>query len=290
MWSIIFLYKDIFQQFFKGRKNNPNFYDCVKNIFFNFEQKILFSSNLTKYLRAEIERENLDLFNQLIKQFTFEEDKFKMEKSSKDSQNFDEEFNFLHQNCKLKVIFSLFFEKNEKSCIKNEAIYTNIAKPNFDFLIFELARTGKVSFSYNDFQKDAEVKTFFDNLYRIPQNISEIYIWDRHCNLEHPFFDSLKTVFVHYHTNKTNSPKEKNIFQKKRDLAEIFNKFKLKVAEESGQTHQRWMVFENIFVGVDNDFQYLKTQYHNWNIVVECNPQKVAKLLKDAEEDYELLR
>lgn len=184
---------------------------------------------------------------------------------------------------------------NDENLPKFSTVYLNISKTliqslnntksgildnliqNRHKLIFQLTAYNpkEVSFRYYDFRTNNEIKSFFDFLFNICTNYTEIDIFDRQINLQHNLYNSIKNIKkINYYTKKIyhlSCPQENRV------LRSNFNRIKI-FRIENNQIHERRIKIRNLIIEIDDDFWNLKVDRHTWKISILICDQTSAMI------------
>lgn len=288
----ILLYKDIILGFIRQDTHDKQIQKQIQKILENENSKHLFSKKLFVLLREGLEEEHLDQLERLFTKFS---DLGTNTASNQSSQNFDEEMLHIFSSNNTKQIITLSYNEPSdeiKKSINNIAILSYQSKPNYHWLVSELASIHpyKVTARCYEFNTNTDVSQFFNDLFNIPLKISNVNIFDSQCNLDHNKFNFLtaNTIKVNYFSKFKS--REKDQFDRRDEIKGHFgqsaNVFLIK---RGNRAHGRRIIFENLTVTLDDDFWNLDVNNTDWNIDVEYCEQTANNWL-NMKDLYEIFR
>ncbi len=249
----ILIYKDLIINFVSQRLKNKDQQKLISKIFSNDDSVFVYSKKFFQFIKDELGDDFTDEINALITKLS--DNRSNNIKSSDNSQNFDEEFLHIYRTHNKNVLVPISYSQLSElvsNQIHNFAIISEIQKPNFHWLVTQLAvlHPNKVTVKYSDFATNAEVNDFFNNVFRIPKLISKMAIFDRESNtFNHGKFDSFRnTASVFYYT--LNHPS----FQ---SIRGSFKKVSILTIGNPHRLHQRKLVFEGFVLTSNHSFSEL---------------------------------
>jgi hypothetical protein len=267
----ILLNKDIVVKFLSKNISDKDLVKQVKRILENENSVFLYSSKYLSFIKNELIENFEDEYQDFLK---FISDNGYSIKSSL-SNSYEDEFFNLYTNSKNKVMATFLYEKDEilLKSIQNLVILSQQKKPNYDWLVTQLAilHPNPIVVDCHDFLDNNSVVVFFEDLFRIPKSISEINIFDRQTStFLHNLFDKIiNRYFIKYYTLE-----HKNFSSDVKSIKNFFRKVKIFITKISKVTHGRRIVFENITIISDNDFNNL-TYSEPWEISIRYS-KKIA--------------
>jgi len=268
----ILFYMDIILGFV-SQKLNKKHLKQINQIIDNENNIFLYNKKFFQLLENKVLDENKLFFNSFITKIS-DNQKSKNIKSS-DSANFDDEFIHIYENSE-NVVLKFAYNDLIIKVIPNIAIISKQEKPNFNWLVVDLAIANprKVSLKYSDFKSNKEITELFENIFKIPKKINEVYIFDAFCNLQHNIYNFIiqKKININYYTKSdTTNYKSKEIDQQER-FEKIKQKFEKKAKiffTQPKNVHGRRILFENFIITSDNDFQNLLINSSDWNLDIQ---------------------
>jgi len=278
----ILTYKDLILGFIKQNLENKEHQKQVRQILGNENSVFLYSQKFFAFIKESIEPDELDTFQNLLKQFS---DYGQNIKSSSNSQNFGDEILHIFSATQDKVVVSISCNQPSQeiqNVIPNIAILSQQQKPNYHWLVVNLAilHPNKVTLRCFEFSTNAEINEFFENAFIIPKAISMVNIFDTQCNLNHDKFDYVvnNSLRVSYFTKFAS--REKSQFDRKDEIKNHFgNSAKVFLSNRGQKAHGRRVVFESIIITSDEDFWNLEVNGSDWNIDVEYSEQTARNWL-----------
>ena len=274
----VLIYKDLILGFIKQNLENKEHQKQVRQILGNENSVFLYSKKFFAFISESLEPDELDTFQNLLKQFT---DYGQNIKSSSNPQNFDEEMLHIFSTIQDKVVVSLSCNQPSQEIqtqIPNIAILSQQQKPNYHWLVANLAilHPNPIQLRNYDFKNDNEIDKLFYDIFSIPKNIRFVSIFDDACNLQHKKFDFLikNKVSVLYYTSKLNTSDSKQRFDN------LTKKFLVKMFGKPKGGHEREINFEGIIIIPTNDFWMLNvTDDKKWSISVLYHEEEAKKSL-----------
>jgi len=274
----ILTHKDLILGFIKQNLENKQHQKQVRQILDNENSVFLYSQKFFAFIKESIEPDELDTFQNLLKQFS---DYGQNIKSLSTSQTFNEEFLHIFSTTQDKVVISISCNKPNQEIqtqIPNIAVLSQQRKPNYHWLVVSLAilHPNPILVRNYDFENDKEVDEFFFDIFSIPKSIRFVSIFDDACNFQHNKFAFLskKKVSVLYYTVKL------NITDSKQRFDNLKKSFSVKMFAKPKGGHEREINFEGIIIIPTNDFWMLNiTDGKKWSISVLYNEIEAQKSL-----------
>lgn len=135
----ILFYKDVLLRYlsnsFENQQDKKNFYKILSNENSNF----LFSKKFLKFIKLELDEEDEMLYQSLYTKLA--DDGYNI-RSSETAETFEEELFHIYSQSQTNVVTHLAYQKPTEevlSKIPNTAIFSEIEKPNFHWLVVQLA-------------------------------------------------------------------------------------------------------------------------------------------------------
>lgn len=260
----ILFYKDLLIKFFV-LQNLPDVYQKQMNkILYNENSEFIHSRKYLEHLKAEFGPGNENLYQAIALRLI---DSNGQVTTLNNSPDFDSEFIQLNNLFVSKVLFKLAYNQTAFQ-LTNLAILTNQNKPNFDWLVVQLAISHpyKVTLTCDDFSSNQQVTEYFDTIFSIYERLSEVFIFNTHCNLDHDRLNSIIGKIVNYYTHYH---RYDNLLNKRELIKTFGQRTKMYVALDNALAHGRRIVFENIIITPDNDFWNLDINASDWSIDVQ---------------------
>jgi hypothetical protein len=263
----LLFYKDLILDYISKNIKTGEHLRLIEKIFDNENSKLLYSNKFFQYIEEEIDSKYRPELYALMTKFF---DEGEIIESSKTTTNFDEEVLSIYQKfTKSTINIFSYKEPNEiiTKNIKNVVIISKYKKPNYHWLVTELAimHPKKVTVNCFDFNYDKEIKQFIEDIFKIPKYVSRVNILDRQTrDFNHDRFDIFKdTIPVYYYTYQ-----HKYYFQDEPLIKSCFKKIRIFTTRKINITHSRKLIFESIVIISDNDFNNLIIG-GDWNIDIQ---------------------
>lgn len=274
---------DVLDASFSPHRNNSC--KTAFNSLNNNSVKICFSKKYIEFLEQGIS--NLDMFQNLIKELY--DAKRILIFNPTENANIESEFIAISNQIKdSKLIpFSIF---NNDNLIKSipKLLVAEMASPiNTHWIKLELLTKNTCNVSYQNFKSDAEIITFFTNIFKIPNYITKAYVYNRELNCF--YLQALKGKHIDYYTfiDRRTNIAEKRI--KSRDLkTKLGGKLKLYYTTNARILHERKIVFEDYILTVDNSHNNLIITEPTWEIFITYDTEK-AKAWMDKCDNFALV-
>lgn len=263
----ILTYKDLILGFIKQNLENKEHQKQIRQILDNENSVFLFSKKFFSFIREELGEDYQHEYERVFTKFS---DFGLSIRSSQNSQNFDDEILHIFSATQDKVLVSISCNQPSKeihNAIPNIAILSQQQKPNYHWLVVNLAilHPNKVTVNCFDFQIDDEIRAFFDDIFKIPRQLSVISIFDRQtADFSHNRFDTIRTTkSVRYYTFA-----HRNFIYDIDTIKDFFRRVKIFTTKIKNITHGRRLLFENVVIISDNDFNNLNIG-EDWNIDIQ---------------------
>lgn len=263
----ILTHKDLILGFIKQNLENKEHQKQIRQILDNENSVFLYSQKFFAFIKESVGIDELDMFQNLLKQFI---DYGQNIKSSSNPQNFDDEILHIFSATKDNVVVSISCNQPSQeiqNAIPNIAVLSQQQKPNYHWLVVNLAilHPNKVTVNYFDFQTDNEIRAFFDDIFKIPRQLSVISIFDRQtADFRHNRFDTIRTTkSVRYYTFA-----HRNFIYDISTIKDFFRRVNIFTTKIKKITHGRRLLFENVVIISDNDFNNLNID-EDWNIDIQ---------------------
>lgn len=277
-------YLDVFQNCFENAHTNDG--RIAMRILYNPNNKILVSKKYITYLEQFFS--NKDFFQALIKEL-YDSGRLESKNVNEDSVNIDDEFILLSNLQNIPVLLPLIFNDNinlEQGvpfiCVKQKAV-----KLNKHWIQTEIAKNSQCIVSHLDFNNDAQIKKYFEDIFTTPRYIRFCYVFDR--DKTHEKKQKLKGKNVKYYTLFTNSVKG---FEKKQTLKylrkELGGSLELWATSRKNYLHERKIIFENFILTCDNSFCNININEPTWEIVFYYSPDVASKWLQKNRNFYQV--
>ncbi len=285
----ILAHKDIFLHFIAQNLSDKALQRDVNKIFRNENSVFLTSKKLLECIKKEISPDDLPLFHRFLTSLIDSDTKLENVKSSEISKNCDEELIHIYTQTADKVVVNIAYAETSTEIthkIPNTTLFSKQQKPNFHWLMTNLVilHPNPVKVNCFDFGNDAQITTFFKDIFKIPKGIAEVYIFDTQCNLDHDIFDGIPSgSMVKYMT--INKGRTNNI-ENKDNIKDKFGRCKMFVTHKDN-AHGRRILFENIIVSMDNDFWNLEVNKSDWSVYVQYSESDSEQWIS-REEKYRL--
>jgi hypothetical protein len=263
----ILTHKDLILGFIKQNLVDKEHQKQIHQILDNENSVFLFSKKFFSFIKEELGEEYQHEYERLLTKFS---DFGYSIASSPNSQNFDDEILHILAATQDRVVISIACNQPSRevqNSISNIAVLSQQQKPNYHWLVVKLAilHPNKVTVNCFDFQTNGEIKAFFDGIFSIPKQITIVNIFDRQTtDFNHNRFDSIRTTkSIKYFTFA-----HKYIIQDIDTIKGFFNRVKIFTTRTKNITHGRRVLFENLVLISDNDFNNLNVG-EDWNIDIQ---------------------
>jgi hypothetical protein len=277
----ILLYKDTLIKYFNSKNiKSYSSKDILDKIIENDSNKLILSSTYIELLEKQIAPDKLDFFKTYITHI-LDNNRIKSIKTSKKSLTLEDEFEEINNNNIENFLIKIAMEEDDIiKKLSNVTILNMSEKTNIHWIKSELACNNKLTLRYYEFKDNKEIKDFFDNIFSLPQKINIVNIFDRYCNLEHDYFNYLpkNKILVYYYSclNRTEDKIKKEELLKKK----LGGKSQLYITNTSKNIHERKILFENLILETDEDFENLDINRHTWKIDFTYCENTTKELLK----------
>lgn len=144
-------------------------------------------------------------------------------------------------------------------------IIPKIQKPGFNWLVFKLACYNPISITlrYSDFTNNNQIKDIFDGIPALEHLNEQPNIFDRQNNLNHHYFDSIKSRVIHYYTARGRNSIESN--SKCNEIISHLRRARTYLAPTT-QIHERKLIIGSYIIESDDDFQNLEITRTTWKV------------------------
>lgn len=271
----LLFYKDLIIDFVSQKIKPVDHQGLTNKIFENENSIFLYSKKFFQFIEEELGEEYTDEFRAVVTKIG---DSGENIKSSESTKTFDEEFLHIYQSFSKNVLLSISHSEPSKSILQkipNIGIISKRKKPNYHWLVTQIAvlHPNKVTVNCFDFIADAEIKQFFDDVFRIPKQISRMNIFARQTRqFEHNRFDSFKKqASVFYYTYQ-----HRNFLSDEQSIKKAFKKIKIQVTRNNTDLHGRRLVFENFVLNADHDFNELVVG-GDWEIDIQFSKSEATR-------------
>lgn len=278
----ILLYKDILLNFISQEIEKKHLKQ-IKQILENENSIFLYSKKYIQFLKNEVREEDEQIFMDLFRKIA--DNNTSIKNLDTTTTNFDEEYLSINLQSQNNILIKLAYDIPSieiKTKISNIAILKNQLKPNYHWLVVDLAisHPRKVTVNCFDFKSNLEITNFFNDIYKLSNKIKIINIFDTQCNFSHDKFDFLKVAKsrICYYTKFSSS--EKNQFDRKDEIKSNFGaSSKVFLTLPRKKAHGRRIIFENIIIACDEDFWNLEINSSDWCIDVQYSKEDTIKWL-----------
>jgi hypothetical protein len=170
---------------------------------------------------------------------------------------------------------------------KGVAIFDNINKPNRHWIYYSvLACNGRstATVMFSDFNKDDEISEFIENLLIMKNPLSrKPHIQTDYMNFGN-IFKNLRGKHIIYCTSKYNGHTLKSAAtltnDKDRVKAYFGTNSSFKVSQDKSILHPRTIIYNNMVITLNHDFDQIKVENKNWNITITCCKDTYGKLVQ----------
>lgn len=283
----LLLHKDLILQYFKNlnRLDLDGNEQYVEKIMKNNNNNFLLSRNIITHLKEIIPKDDpvRNFFEQFILKIISER-RVTNPPPSSDCYNYEEEFMYLSQNHANDLLFIISFYNYRylESKLSNIASIININKPNFHWVVVNLAANSPlpITVRYFDFNSNTEINHFFEIIFNLPSKINVINIFDRNCNLGHSYFDSIinKGILIRYYTAQKRIFSD-TVFCRNQIKSKFINRYSMFITDIHN-IHERRIIFNNLIIDTDEDFWNLEFDRPTWKIDITYCELTANELLK----------
>lgn len=295
----LLIYKDLILSYIRQEYDNDEHMSLIQKILYNENSVFLYSLKFINFLEREIgdNSRHYNRFTSFVTKIQKEMQQKGNITSSQTSQCFDDEI--LHifsttQDNVVVVIASNQPSQEIQNAIPNIAVLSQQQKPNYHWLVVNLAILHPFTLSVDeiDFDNDAQTDKFFDDLFSIPRTISEVTIFDDYYNVnEHNKYAKIakpKNVFVLYCTQNHYRKSDWNgnfNADKYNILKANFSKFNLSTKDKG--SHTRRIIFEGFIINPDIDLGLLnKTDKKMWSVHIRFSEERAGEIIEIRNKDY----
>ncbi len=307
----VLIHKDLILGFIKQNLKDKEQQLQINQIFNNKNLVFLFSKNFFSFIEKEIEEKYREEFIYLVNklrdgkfdEFTPKintsktsidfEDEFdgKVNTSGK-SKTFEEEFIEIFNTATNNVVLALSLNTPSpaiKQAIPQIAIFTQQKKPNYHWLVVNLAICSPFTLSVDeaDFKNDTQTDKFFDDLFSIPKKIESATIFDDFQVFKDKKYFMLKNSNVSYCTRLKGKPENIETLNTQLKLLKIeFSESSLWRKDEG--SHTRRIVFEGFVVNPDIAINQAKVSTNKiWSIHIRFGEELAKTMLAIRDKEYQ---
>jgi len=207
------------------------------------------------------------------------------------STDYPEEFKYA-LSCYNGTLISCIF-LDSKSFVKTQIPYSvlnEISKPNLSWIICELAgNPNGLSVRYFDFQSEEEIDNFFKDIFLLPQDIDEVFIFDRQCNLNHNRFDALRKRKPRVRYLTARGINQTDNLANKRALEQKFGTRSELFLCRRENIHERRIIINSLIIESDDDFYNILLERRTWKIDILCCKETAKKHLLKVSSSQKML-
>lgn len=272
----------IFELAFSNSKSKEN--RTINKILFNNDVQICLNQSIIDEFEKVLEE--TEYFQAYIKEL-YDNDRIIVENSNP-KLSINEQFKDIAINSKISFLIPVCLDNVEEYIqeIENIVVLKESKKINRNWIAIELLTNSSCNVSFNDFTKDAEIKLFFDNLFKIPKFIKEIKIFNR--DQQFNYLQNIKGHNIEFYTKMSNARMELHFRNEtKKEMQKALGaRLKLLYTNNPRIIHERKIIFNNLIITLDNALENITVEEPTWEIYVNYNKQKAEKWLDKCGDFY----
>lgn len=272
----ISIHSDIIEKYLIKRKEfkkTPLDYNLV-SIIENPFNKIVISKKYLGFL-DEVFTPDSELYNDYSTFMTYLIDGKSEIVESNNSKSIDDELEHISNSCNTATIS--IFENSHK---QNRKIRTYLCLDKVgdcpkSKVFLGLLKDRKAIVRYNDFDSNATLKVFFNEIFNLPRNVSSTTIIERYANTNHSYFDFFEKnkILVKYYKHRA-TISDGNTLKGKFKRIELYN------TTNGELIHERLIVLGNLIINLDEDPMNLDVSRKTWTITITYSYDEAQNLLK----------
>lgn len=251
------------------------------NILLNTNNNICFNKNLIDLIENEIEDKNL--FQSIVKDL-FDNNRVLSDESSKDL-SYNEQLEELYNKINIEYLIPLILDEssklNEKGIFNNVVNINDDTKFKKDLIVTSILLNKTINYCYNDFKTNIQINSFFEEIFKIPKVIKNVYVFNREQDVK--YLEPLKSKNIEYYTLMTKMKTEKYIhLSTLRDMRRsLGGRLKIFSTNNYRIIHERKIIIDGFIINSDNSFQNLTVDEPTWEISLTfCSIKQNAWLNK----------
>jgi hypothetical protein len=274
----VLFFNDVLNAIIKQNFTHPSHKETVGAIMRNDKIDLIYSKKMLELLRDSLSEDDMSAYQSVV---TMLADIGKNLPGSASSKSMENEVIHLNLASASNIVFNIAYgPPNVKGnpSLPRTAVIANMIKPNYDWLICNLAilYPNKVTVESWDVANNKQIEQLFKDIFSLPNKIDYVNIFDTQCNVGHAYFDSIiNREKVGYYTKRSNTVGDEENYSKFKN--KFLSKFKMFTIDRS-RAHGRRILFGDVIVSIDNDFQNLKANSQDWFVDIQINKDVAAKL------------
>lgn len=247
----------------------------IFDIVYNPKTLICFTENYINLIEKSIT--NLEGFQALLVELSDTNRITKVKTLNKKSLN--DEFVEISLTSKISTLIPIIYEDSNSlvNQIPALTIFNKSIHLNKHWITLELLTNNFCNVCYLHFKKDKEISEFFNNVFRVPNFIREVYIFDREQDPK--FLTFIKGKHIHYYTFFYGSYgrdfERKNTKKNLRGI--LGGKLKLYFTSNPRVIHERKIIFDNFIISIDNSQNNLTVLEPTWEITITFDIERANK-------------
>jgi len=260
----------------------------IISILYNENNEFYLNKGLINKIDENVE--NKDFFQSIIKELSDSNRICQCQSNEKDSYNKQAEI--IYDEEKKEFIIPIVI--NNASDFNGNKIFTNIINISNmtpcsnDFIVSNIIINKICTLTYSYFKTDDEICQLFENVFKIPKFIKNIYIFNREQDSK--FLKRLKNKNIYYCTIMKNMRQERhNHLAKLADMRKnLGGKLKIFYTSNSRLIHERKIIIDGFIITSDNSAQNMTVQEPTWMITLTYSKTEAERWLKKLDNFREL--
>jgi hypothetical protein len=243
------------------------------DLLYNENNAICLTRNYIELLEKQVT--NSEHFKTLIVELA-DSGRLKIETTPSGS-SLDDEFIEIENNSSLDFLIPITVSDNPRIKTKIKSFLVSIENKNLvgkELLAFKLATKGFIQMYYHDFASDTEVTFVFSEIFKLPRQFKQVFIFDR--DKTSVLREGLKNKDIKYYTlhvgGKARSHELKPYLLDMRQS--LGNRVKLFYTNKKKLLHERKVIVDNLIVSADNSMENLLISEPTWEISIIYSPTK----------------
>jgi hypothetical protein len=180
------------------------------------------------------------------------------------------EFVNITNNTKKHFCYPITLDDTDLQGLKNLVNINAAAPKNREWILVNLFKGKIISLNHYDFDKNSDVKEFFNNLIKLPNFTKNVLIFNR--EIDSTYLQNLKGKNIFYYSYL----EWKNRIYFHEELSELRlhlgQKLRLFVEHNKRNIHERKIFIDDLVITIDNSLKNLVIEEATWSIFVEYNP------------------